>query len=299
MLKATNIFKKFDDIVAIDDISIEINRENIFGILGTNGSGKSTLLKIICGILKPDEGTLTINNENVYENEVLKRNIFYISDEQFFFKNSTPDDMKNFYKSIYKNFDEKRYIDLLNCFNLDKKRKISTFSKGMKKQVSVILGICSNTKYLLCDETFDGVDSVVRRALKSIFVKDMEDRGLTTIIVSHNIRELEDVCGNVSILHKGKVIVSEDIEDLKLNLHKVQIVFNSELDKKVWEKLNVVKHDKRGNINLITIRGNKEDIENYLKSLSPIFFERVSLSLEEIFMVETEEVGYEIKSLIV
>ena len=99
-----------------------------------------------------------------------------------------------FYRKVYPKFDKERFHKLMANFGLDENRKIQTFSKGMKKQVSVICGVCAGTDYLLCDETFDGLDPVMRQAVKSIFAADMEDRGLTPIIASHNLRELEDIC---------------------------------------------------------------------------------------------------------
>ena len=130
----------------------------------------------------------------------------------------------HYYRKVYQGFDEARFHKLMENFGLDEKRKIHTFSKGMKKQVSVICGVCAGTDYLFCDETFDGLDPVMRQAVKSIFAADMEDRNLTPIIASHNLRELEDICDHVGLLHKGGILLLKDLDDMKLNIHKIQCV---------------------------------------------------------------------------
>lgn len=299
MIQALNITKKFDNILAVDNVSATIKNGNVFGLIGTNGAGKSTFLRMASGILKPDSGSIKIDDKDVFDNVDVKSKFFYISDEQFFFSNSTPEDMKNYYKTIYKDFDVDRYKKLMKSFNLDEKRKIKTFSKGMKKQVSVICGICSKTDYLFCDETFDGLDPVVRQAVKSLFAQDIEDRNLTPIIASHNLRELEDICDNIGLLHRGGMLLSKDLEELKLDIHKVQIVFKDGIPEKIYNDLDIIKTDSRGSLNVFTIKGNGEHINSYLASLKPIFFEILPLSLEEIFIAETEGIGYDIKSLII
>ena len=168
--------------------------------------------------------TLTIDGKEVYENVEVKSRFFYISDDQYFFSNSTPEQLMKFYMGVYPKFNKNRFIHLMDSFELDRKRKINTFSKGMKKQVSVICGVCAGTDYLFCDETFDGLDPVMRQTVKSIFIGDMEERNLTPIIASHNLRELEDICDHVGLLHKGGILLSKDLEDMKLNIHKLQCV---------------------------------------------------------------------------
>ena len=211
MIEAVNLTKRFDSILAVDHISATIRTGSVFGLIGTNGAGKSTFLRMAAGVLKPDEGTVTVDGMAVFENEEAKRKFFYISDEQYFFSNATPVEMMEYYRIVYPGYDESRFHSLMKNFGLDEKRKINTFSKGMKKQLSVICGICSGTEYLFCDETFDGLDPVMRQAVKSIFASDMAQRQLTPIIASHNLRELEDICDHVGLLHKGGILLSRDL----------------------------------------------------------------------------------------
>ena len=297
MIEATNLTKKFDDILAVDHINAQIREGSVFGLIGTNGAGKSTFLRMAAGVLKPDEGSITIDGMDVYENETAKRKFFYISDDQYFFGNATPEDMMNYYRIVYPEFDEKRFDSLLKSFGLQKNRKINTFSKGMKKQVSVICGVCSGTDYLFCDETFDGLDPVVRQTVKSLFAADMEDRNLTPIIASHNLRELEDICDHVGLLHKGGILLSKDLDDMKLNIHKIQCVLQPGMEPEDLVSLEVLSTECRGRLLTLTVRGTREEIEAKLGACDPVFFECIPLTLEEIFISETEVAGYEIKNL--
>ena len=299
MIELLNIIKQFDDITAVNHVSLNIADSQVFGLVGTNGAGKSTLLRMIVGIIRPDSGIVCVDNRPVYDNPDVKKDIFFISDDQYFLPNSTPGEMADYYEEIYSSFDKLRFFKLCNGFGLDTERRISSFSKGMKKQVSILLGICAGTKYLICDETFDGLDPVVRQGVKSILAAEMTDRGLTPIISSHNLRELEDICDHIGLLHQGGVILSEDLGDMKLRMQKVQCVFPSDDDeKKALEGLEVMVHDRRGRLHTITIRGERSEIESAFKRGNPIFFEILPLSLEEIFISETEVVGYDIRKFI-
>lgn len=299
MIVATNLHKKFGDVDALKDVSVTIKKGEVFGLIGTNGAGKSTFLRMACGVLKPDGGSILVDDMPIYENPEMKKNIFYISDDQFYLPNATPVTMMKFYKDFYPEFDGKRMLELLEKFGLNPKRKIQTFSKGMKKQLSVIMGICANTRYLFCDETFDGLDPVMRQTVKSIFAGELTNRDFTPVVASHNLRELEDICDHVGLLHQGGVLMQKDLEEMKLNIHTIQCVFeNEEAETSAIGALNLVKAEKRGRLNLLTVRGKKEEVMQHIQSFHPVFAEVLPLSLEEIFISETEVVGYDIKKLI-
>lgn len=303
MIEIKNVSKNFDRIEAVKDITAIMEEGCVFGLVGTNGAGKSTLLRMIAGIIKPDEGSIYIDSEEVYENENAKKSIFYISDEQYYLPQATPMSMAKFYAGIYPNFDFDRFDELLNSFRLEKTRRISTFSKGMKKQLSVIFGVCSLTKYLLCDETFDGLDPVMRQAVKRLFAADIADRKLTPVIASHNLRELEDICDHVGLLHQGGILFSRDMDDMKLNIHKVQCVFKTDEGRNSFtENLEILTEEKRGALYTYTLRGDEESLKTQISGIESsggmIFAEILPLSLEEIFISETEVVGYDISSII-
>ena len=298
MIEAVNLTKRFEDIVAVDCINAVIREGSVFGLIGTNGAGKSTFLRLASGILKPDEGYITIDGQEVFENIPAKKRFFYISDEQYFFSNATPLEMMHYYKKVYQDFNEDRFHKLMGNFGLDEKRKLHTFSKGMKKQVSVICGVCANTDYLFCDETFDGLDPVMRQTVKSIFAADMEDRNLTPVIASHNLRELEDICDHVGLLHRGGILLSKDLDAMKLNIHKLQCVLQPEMKPEDLIGLDKVSVEERGRLCTLTVRGSRDEVEAIMSSYNPVFFECIPLSLEEIFISETEVAGYDIRKLV-
>lgn len=299
MIEIRSVSKGFDESKAVDNVSVSIKENAVFGLIGTNGAGKSTVLRMVAGVLEPDEGEIVIDGFPVFDNMEAKRKMYFIADEPYFFANSNAIDMQKYLSTIYSEFAVDDYYNYLINFGLDKKRKINTYSKGMKKQLALICGICSGTKYLLCDETFDGLDPVMRQGVKSIFASEMEKRGLTPIIASHNLRELEDICDHVGLLHKGGVLLSKDLEDMKCNIQKIQCVFSTNEDEeKAISALDIMKNEKRGSLNTLTVRGNKAEILAIFATVNTVFFEALPLSLEEIFISETEVVGYDIKKLI-
>ncbi len=225
MITIKGVTKKFDDFVAVDQIDFEMKEGMVFGLLGTNGAGKSTLLRMISGVSQADSGEILIDDLPVYDNPEAKEKIFFIADEPYFFAHANAVEMEKYYSMVYKTFNRDEYYQLLNQFGLVTKRKISTYSKGMKKQLAIICGLAARTEYLLCDETFDGLDPVMRQAVKSLLAKEMGERGLTPIIASHNLRELEDICDSIGLLHKGGVLLSKDLDEMKCCIQKVQCVF--------------------------------------------------------------------------
>lgn len=298
MIETRGLSKKFGDIQAVSDVSLSIKKGCIFGLVGTNGAGKSTFLRMLAGVLKPDEGSITIENEAVYENPGAKEKLFFIPEDAYFFNNTTPLQMMEYYSRIYPHYDKHLFLELMGQFGLDGKRKVQTFSKGMKKQLSILLGIASNARYLLCDETFDGLDPVMRQAVKSIFASCVINRELTPVIASHNLRELEDICDHVGLLHKGGVLLSEDLEDMKFHIHKVQCVLpNDTMEHHLLKELEVLRFERSGSLLMITARGTKHEIMDSVNRHVPVYSEIIPLSLEEIFISETEVAGYEVKDI--
>lgn len=298
MICAQAVHKSFGKIPALDSVTAEIRTGSIYGLIGSNGAGKSTFLRILAGILKPDSGTVTIDEQNVFENAEIKRRCFMISDEQYFFSGCTPRDMKEYYRTIYPHFDVDRYRNLMKNFGLDETRKIRTFSKGMKKQVSIICAASSGADYLFCDETFDGLDPVARQAVKSIFAGDVAEFCATPVIASHNLRELEDFCDCIGLLHRGGILFSRDLDDMKLSIQKIQLIPDEISGEQMLRGLHVLTEHTSGRMWTVTVRGSRQEIEERMRAGNPIYYEIIPLSLEEIFIAETEVNGYDAKKLI-
>uniref|UniRef100_I5AXA6 ABC-type multidrug transport system, ATPase component n=1 Tax=Eubacterium cellulosolvens (strain ATCC 43171 / JCM 9499 / 6) TaxID=633697 RepID=I5AXA6_EUBC6 len=300
MIEISGVSKSFRDTEALQKLTLNIRDGEVFGLIGTNGAGKSTLLRILSGVLKQDEGQVLVDGQTVYENPEVKGKICFLSDTVFEMKNATPEDMEREYSLVYPAFNRERYYDMLRKIGIDSKKKLRTFSKGMKRQVAVLLGICTGAKYLFCDEVFDGLDPVMRQAVKSLFAQEMIDNGLTPVIASHNLRELEDICDHVGLLHKGGVLLSEDLSGLKLHMCKLQcLIKDKEKEKQLLEELQILKMDRSGSMLLIVARGDADQIMEKVQAADPVFAETLPLTLEEIFITETGVSGYDFKDLFV
>lgn len=298
MIEVNQCSKKFGMLQAVNKVSLQIGNGEVFGLVGSNGAGKSTLLRMMAGIIRGDEGNILVDGTDVYENEKAKSSIFYIADDSYFPANFTPREMAVYYKNVYPSFRMQKYEKLMKQFHLDERGKINRFSKGMKKQLLVILGIAAGTKYMLCDETFDGLDPVMRQAVKSLFAAEIMNRDFSPVIASHNLRELEDICDHVGLLHQGGILLSQDLEELKFHIHKVQCVLSdSQKEKELAKELDVLSIQHQGSLLLITARGTRTEIMERIQAKKPLFCEILPLTLEEIFISETEVAGYEIKNI--
>jgi len=286
--------------MALNDVSITIADNEITGLVGTNGAGKSTLLRLIAGVLKPDSGEVTVDGEMTWDNPRAKSQFVFVSDDPYFFSNSTPHDMSAYYRSIYPKFDDVHFEKLLWAFGLNPAQKIQTFSKGMKKQLAIVLAVCANTKYVILDETFDGLDPVMRAAVKSLFAEEMSNRDFTSLISSHSLRELEDICDHVGLLHKGGLLLSESLDDMKTGLLKLQCVFSDEESvKKLPEQLKILSDETQGRLHVMTVKGTREQVTEIFSHIDTVFFEILPLTLEELFIAETEGAGYDVRKLII
>ena len=299
MIELENLVKTFRDIHAIDHISGSIREGMVFGMIGSNGAGKSTLLRMIAGIIRPDSGEILVDGDLVYENPEVKSQICFLSDTPYYFSNADIRQMRDYYMMIYPTFNQKLFDSLTEKFKLEPKRRISSFSKGMKKQVSILLGLCSGSKYLLCDETFDGLDPVVRQAVKSLFASEIMNRDFTPVISSHNLRELEDICDSIGLLHQGKLLLTQDLDQIKCSICKLQcVVPDPHREQTLIRSLRILRMERTGSLLTLTVRGDRSQILELVQAQEPLFAEVLPLTLEEIFISETEVAGYDIKDFL-
>ena len=298
MIKISNLVKRFDNFAAIDGMTFTFEEGRIYGLVGANGSGKSTLLRTLCGVYICDEGEVTVDGEEVFNNPQIKEKICYLPDTPFFVHQSNLKEMANFYEGLYPTFDRERFNYLMGLFPLDLNAKISTMSKGMQRQAALILSLSVRPKYLLLDEAFDGLDPVMRKVLKALLIEGISEGGMTAIIASHNLRELEELCDAVALIPKGKMLTTGSVEQLKGNLHKVQIAFSRVPDISVFDGLDVLHVEKVGSLINLAVRGEQGEIEEFLNKLGPVFCEILPPTLEEIFVYELEVTGYDFKEIL-
>lgn len=271
----------------------------MFGLLGTNGAGKTTLLRMLAGIIEADSGEIRIDGEEDPFSPQCKKNLFYLPDDPYYFPNASIQVMLDFYKKQYPGLDADSVRYMAESLNLDMNRPVRTFSKGMKRQAFLILALCSRTKYLFCDEVLDGLDPIAAEIMKNLFRQEMKSRDFTILVASHKLRDLEDICGNIAILHKGGVVTAGDFRERAENVRKFQCVFPLEADlDSLRQHPSVVRlHEDARFITLVT-RGKAEEIRKALEELDPIFLGEVPLSLEETFIAEMEGAGYDIRKVL-
>jgi ABC-2 type transport system ATP-binding protein len=292
MITVNKLTKRFGSFTALDELSLTIESGCVYGLVGSNGAGKSTLLRLISGIYNTDGGSVEINGQKIYDNPEAKKMLAFVPDELFFLPQATMNRMAELYASSYDKFDRKRYGELVSAFGLNPKAKINTFSKGMKRQAATILALSCKTEYVFLDETFDGLDPVMRNLVKKVIYSDVADRGMTAVITSHSLRELEDTCDKLALLHKGGIVFESDIENIQTMLFKVQVAFADSYDESRFDGIEILNFIKKGSVTNMIVRGDRTEVEDQIAVMNPILCEILPLSLEEVFIYELEARGY-------
>lgn len=297
MINVTNLSKSFDGFQVLSNLNVNVKNGSIYGLVGTNGAGKTTLIKHITGVFCQDTGEISINGEPVYENDLIKRTIGYIPDDLYFFSMYNLKDSAKFYQKIYPNWNEDRYKDMVKLFNLNETKRLNKFSKGMQKQAAFILTMSTMPEVLILDEPIDGLDPIVRKMVWKLIVEDVAEREISVLISSHNLRELEGICDSIGILRNGEMIIERDLDELKSDIHKIQVSYEN-LPDLIYQKLNILYRERRGSVDLLIIRGKQMDVEKILKEGNPLILDLLPLSLEEIFIYELGGDNSEIDSII-
>lgn len=298
MIAAENLGKKFRNKTVIRQMNCQIKEGSIYGLVGANGAGKSTFLRVLAGIYQPTEGRAEIQGQAVFDNAAIKKEIVFIPDELYFFPNYNFRMMADYYASLYEHFDYGRFKMLCDHFRLDTEARIQNFSKGMKRQGALILALATRAHYFFFDETFDGLDPVMRSLVKSVLQEDVAQRNSTVLLTSHNLRELEDLCDHMGLLYEGRILFESDIDSLKTEMFKVQIALaDKNFDRDEFRQLKVLYYKKSGSVATLIVKGDRELVTDVLRSKHPLILDLLPLSLEEVFIYEMEGYGYEFDSL--
>jgi ABC-2 type transport system ATP-binding protein len=287
MLKIEGLYKAFKDKKVLEGLDLVLNEGSIFGLVGVNGAGKSTLLRCIAGIYQADHGSVLFNGEDTFKNPAVRKDIFFVSDEPYYPIAANIRTMKEFYSSFY-DVDMKTYNEVLNLFHLDDTKPISSFSKGMKRQASLLFALSIAPKLLLLDEAFDGLDPIVRHDLKRMLYELIEEQKATIIISSHNLKELEDICDSYGILENGRIASYGDLLESKANLNKYQLAFASPIDESVFDAFDILYSRKEGSVYSFVIRGDRQQVEEKLQKLDPLILDTLPVNFEELFIYEHE-----------
>lgn len=294
MIQANNVVKKFGKNIALNGLSCNIADGCLYGLVGSNGAGKSTFLRLISGIYRADKGTITYDGAPVFDNPAVKNDIVFIADDLYFSSQSSMNDMASLYRAAYKSFDTERFKSLASTFRLNPKASVNTFSKGMRRQAAMILGLSAKPKYLFFDETFDGLDPVMRNLVKKVIYSDAAERGTTVIISSHSLRELEDTCDQLALLHRGGIVLESDVQNLKTSLFKVQVAYSEPfgVERFTGMGVNIQDYRQNGSVAVFIARGEQEQTLAALRETSPLLIDCLPLNLEEVFIHELAALGY-------
>ncbi len=300
MIQVNHVVKSFGDFCALNGVDMNVEKGSIYGLVGPNGAGKSTIIRHLTGVYRQDSGEIFVDGEPVYENRKVKAKISYIPDELFYFLQADTLEMMRYYKGIYPSFDGKMFYRMQEFFpGINLRRNIRRLSKGMQKQVAFWLAVCCRPDLLILDEPVDGLDPVMRRQIWSILVSEVEERRMTVLVSSHNLRELEDVCDHVGIMNKGKIMIERSLSELQGNISKIQVACVTGMPKlpKEFPVLHmsntgrvytlIVKGDPKEAVNAITVEGGQMNVVDILP-----------LTLEEIFIYEMGGADYEVKDIL-
>lgn len=300
MIEVINVTKRFERFTALDQVTMHVKKGAIYGLVGPNGAGKSTMIRHITGAYRQDAGEIRVDGQIVYENADVKAKIAYIPDDIFYFNQSNLKDMARFYKDLYPSFDTQLFERLQECFpSINRKRAIRRLSKGMQKQAAFWLAICCRPKLLILDEPVDGLDPVMRRQIWSLLMSDVAEHETTVLVSSHNLRELEDVCDHVGIMHHGKIMMEKSLDDLQGSVSKIQVAFESEELPVLPAGIDILHQSKAGRVHTLIIRGEQGVIRSQIASLKPILLDILPLTLEEIFIYELGGAEYEVKDILI
>lgn len=298
ILRADNISKTFGSVRALDRVTCSIAGASIFGLIGSNGAGKSTFLRLAAGVYRPSSGRMLFSDQPVYENPSAKQMIQFVADQPFFhFENLKK--MSALYRSLYLGWNQELYQELMQIFPLQEDQPFNQMSKGMRRQAAVMLAVAAKPRLLLLDEAFDGLDPVMRQNLKRILARQVGEYGMTVLIASQNLKELEDFCDHVGLLHRGGLLFSEEIDKLRLSIVKAQIAFREPvpLEKLRDEGLVILQSRARGSIIEILARNTEQELRHTVEPHAPLLLDVLPLTLEELFIYELGERAYKVHDI--
>ena len=293
MISINNVTKSFDENKVFDDFSLEIPKGSAYGLLGSNGAGKSTLLRMLCGIYSTQSGEIQIDGRIQDGSDEIKKKMFFVNDETLQLSAFTLLSLKKFYSGLYPDFSDESWEKLVSVLKLPKDKKLSTFSKGMKRQAILITAVSCRPEYLFLDEAFDGIDPATRIVLKKLIIDEMIDNSMTVVISSHNLSEIEEFCDVVGMLHDGKLVFSKELDSIKGNIHKIQTAFDKTVTSEDFPGLDILNISYHGSVCYIIVRGEAETVVAQVEKKKPKFIDVVPLSLKEIFIHEMEGLGYD------
>ncbi len=293
MLIVRDLSKSFGKQNVLKNINITANKGQIYGLVGSNGCGKTTILKHIMKIYKQDVGEIFYNGELIKDNALIIDEFYYVQDNLFFPTHYTLNKLYSYEKLLYKNISRQKFDKLLAFFNIDPDKQLNKMSKGQKKQAAFVMAMSTCPKVLLLDEIVDGLDAVIKRKFWNVLIQDVMENETIVVISSHDLKELDNICDRVGIMHEGEVIREEDLEELKNEVKRVQFAINKEFLVDKNNDFEIVKTLKMGSVYICTIKGDLNEFKKQLYgNYDVLLFDELPMNLEEIFITELGGRGY-------
>lgn len=289
MLKVSNVSKSFGRAEVLKDISFQIQDGEIYGLIGYNGVGKTTLMKIVCGIYRPDSGKIWMDQKPMYENPERKSNSFFMTEEISAFSQATLETMRKFYKGYYPNWSDAVYEKLLHVFHMEPGGRISQFSKGMQRQAGLILAFSANTKLLLLDEAFDGLDFGIRRQVRGMMQSYAKGKNAVILISSHNLSELEELADRVGMISEGKMIYDDSTSSMRELYQVCRLKENNALTKEELTEMGGRWVMRQAGEDYYILPGTPEAVQACMEPWMQEIQEIRPIKLEEFFQKERNE----------
>ncbi len=244
MLKVENVSKYYDDFLAVDNLSFEVNKGEIFGLLGVNGAGKTTTFRMIMGLLDISSGNITMDEKKI--DYSVTDQIGFLTEERSLLSKLTVKEQCYFIGHLKNMADEeieKKLDNLLKIFDIleYKDKKIKELSKGNQQKVQFITAILNDPKLLILDEPFSGLDPINIELFKKV-ITDLSKKGSMIIFSSHRMEHVELFCKKLLILIKGKTVLEGNLSEIKKNYRKKNIIIKGDIDISSIKKISGVEN---------------------------------------------------------
>lgn len=215
MINIKNISKSYKEVKALDNVSLSIEKGELYGLLGVNGAGKTTLIKIMCGLARKDSGEVTIGGFGLEQISKIKEIVNISPQETAVAMNLTVKENLEFFQNLYDQKDTQYLNEIIDSFKLNEvlNKRAKTLSGGWQRRLSIALGLISKPQVLFLDEPTLGLDVLVRRELWHIIKKIKGN--ITIVLTSHYLEEIEALCDRVAIMSKGKILATGTTEEIK------------------------------------------------------------------------------------
>lgn len=285
MIELRQLSKAIDGNQVLKDVSLTIEKGEIFGLLGRNGSGKTTMLRLIQQIIFADSGTILFDGVEIKKHPKVKQNIIYMPVQNPFYDKYTYKQLVDILRRIYPKFDVTYANELMNRYEIPETKKYRELSTGLKKQLSLVLSFAARPALILLDEPTDGIDAVTRHDVLQLMVDEVAERDTSILITSHRLEDIERMCNRIGFLEDNRLTNVMDLDELKEEYIKIQMAFDIDVNLAIREQ-NIPMLDQAGVFYTVLIPKSDEEKKSFLRELKPKVWNELPVNLEEVFIAK-------------